>query len=78
MFSLQSAEFEPLQSSSHGETAVPIASLPVDITTLCRLDEPLPITFTEPSRMTMRQVVVGEKSPETSGLPSLYETSGFL
>jgi len=77
MFSLQSSEFE--QTLPHGETAgrTVIASLAVDITTLCRLDEPLPITFTEPSKTTMRQILWEKKSQETA-LSSLLVSSGFL
>lgn len=57
---------------------VVFASLPVEITTLCRLDEPMPLPFTQPS---VRHVLcddANEENTEEQMLWHLLGNVGFL
>jgi len=61
MLPLQSVDFEPNQvnpfplGNERAQENV-IASTPVEITTLRRLDEPMPVSFKEPARVSMRRI----------------------
>ncbi len=60
MLALQTREFEPILSSNHPVQGHPgrhrIASVPVEITTLRRVDEPIPVAFTEAPRPYMKRI----------------------
>ena len=63
MLSLRSACFEPNsdrpispRDPSRRRRSSSIGKVPVEITTLCRVDEPVPIPFSRPPRVHVRRV----------------------
>jgi len=59
LYTLQSAYFEVESDIGKGKgkgTEIAVASIPVEITTLYRQDEPVPIPHTEPPMASVRRV----------------------